>query len=584
MKTHISSPRTILHSFKIVVTSQLFLLLLIGIFFSFRMTTKGMINNDAVLETDDILLLSFTNELVHHFPPENPGFSNIPLLGYHFFSNFLIAKIHSITSLPIHRLYFQFFPFLLSFLWVTGAFIVGHIRGGIKSGWLSVFFVLFGGAFVYLFHLTGFTQISLNSGFGIEQPAGALYNMSFASSIVFVLFFLLLAFLYIKKQTALLIFLMAFTVGMTPLFKIYGGILLYIGLFCIGLFTLYKRKFSHSVVILLSFVITALTFFVFSGEGNYLIYKPLWAPHSILEFNLPWYGFHEKMYTYTKYSVLKELAIIEIHGLSIFLLGNLGTRFIGILLFIFFLLRKQLRFRIHDALIIFMGMWAVGLPLFFIQSGKVFEIIQFSWYYPILLSFIAASGFAVLFNKIHSKFIQGILLLILFFATIPSSYEIFANTFERSPFIAPNSNFLTSPKYLMMNKLAKFGNYDDTVLLFPPLTTQTSPEAMISWYRSNRPYFSFFADKREYFVSRDIDFYNLPIQERAENLTTLVAFAKRQENTMPEEIIEPIQKMLEKEEIVYIVSTDPLYNYVNSRLAQLLFTEKPYYVYKIVKN
>jgi hypothetical protein len=467
---------------------------------------------------------------------------------------------------------------------VTGTFIVGHVRGGNKSGWLSVFFVLFGGTFVYLFHLTGFTQISLNSGFGIEQPAGALYNMSFASSIVFILFFLLLAFLYVKKQTALLIILMAFTVGMTPLFKIYGGILLYTGLFCIGLFTLYKKKFTHSFLLFISFVITASTFFVFSGGGNYLIYKPLWAPHSLLEFNLPWYGFHEKMYTYTKYSVIKELAIIEIHGLSLFLLGNLGTRFIGIIFFIYFLLRKRMRFRIHDAMIIFMGMWAICLPLFFIQSGKVFEIIQFGWYYPILLSFIAASGFTMLFNKVHSKIIAGILVLILFFTTIPSSYEIIANTIERSPFIAPNSNFLTSPKYLMMNRLADMGSYDDTVLLFPPLTTQTSPEAMISWYRSNRPYFSFFANKREYFVSRDIDFYNLPIQERAQHLATLVTFAQKQENTIPNELIEPIQKLLENEEITYIVSTDLLDQYVNAGFAQLIFEESPYYVYQVVKN
>ncbi len=56
---------------------------------------------------------------------------------------------------------------------------------------------------------------------------------------------------------------------------------------------------------------------------------PLWAPHNVLRDNLPWYGYDEKIRTYSEQSVIKGIITTELFALYVFLFGNLGTRLIG---------------------------------------------------------------------------------------------------------------------------------------------------------------------------------------------------------------------------------------------------------------
>jgi hypothetical protein len=545
-------------------------------------TSRGIWKPQAALESDDVIHLAYISELIHHFPPENPGFSGIPLKGYHFFSDFVIATIHQITTIPIHLLYFQFFPFLVGVMWALGAFILGHLRAGIRAGWITVFLVLFGGSAVFLFHLSGFTDISLNSGFGIDQPVTALMNLPYATSFIFIFLFLISAYHYFKTNYPGFLLILSLTAGLLPLFKIYGGILVYVGIIWIGLYTLCLKRWKQTLLLCTSLLLTAITFFIFAGSGNRLFFHPLWAPHTILESNLPWYGFHEKMYTYTQQSVIKGLVTIELHGLSLFLLGNLGTRSIGIGLYIYYLIRRKIRFELFDGMLFLMMLVSIILPLFFIQSGKVFEIIQFGWHYPIFGALFAAHGFEQFLKKKLPFIIRLLLITIVIVATLPSSLESMTRLISRSPFVQGTNRLLATPQFIFYEKLKQLGNYDDTVLELPPLDYPPDTEKLKQWFRATVPYLPYFANKRSYFTSQNIEFANLNLEDRASLIQQFLQL--EQSDLSQAQTANNLQNLtfrLSQEKIRSIISTEPLKLVTRSADIKEVLLEPPYRLYHL---
>lgn len=561
---------------------QLFPFLLIGFVFSLIITTRGIWQNNFVYERDDVIHLAYISEMVHRFPPDNPGFSNVPLIGYHFFHDFLIAKIHQVSTIPIHRLHFQFFPLLIGFLWALGTYVLGTVRGNSKSGWWILFFVLFGGSAAFLFHLFGYNQVSLNAGLGIDQPVTALLNGPYATSFVFILLFLTNLLDYVSTKKAAYLWLLSIATGLTPMFKIYGGLLLYAGLGMIGIHILFTKKWKHLLILMSSIILTACTFLLFSGQGNRLFYQPLWAPHAVLEFSLPWYGFHEKMYTYKQLSVMRGIITVELHGLILFLFGNLGTRLIGFILFMYFLLRRRIRLNYFDVVLFAMACVSIVIPLFFIQSGKVFEIIQFGWYYPLFVSIFAGMGFARLFSGIKNLKLTFLLIVLIGIMTLPTTYDSMKSLIFKSHVIAGENNVLITPKYTVMKKLSMIGTYDDTVLELPPLTMNHDELSIINWFRNTEPLMSYFANKRSFFTSQNIDFFNLNLSERAMLLIEILKAEKQYSSTIDSSnLIDDSITKIKHNSIHFIVSTDKLTAIPQHANVELIYSEDPYYVYQI---
>src|SRR3989344_4856580 len=69
------------------------IVLIFSIIFSLSMLTSGVYGDSIKYRGDDLWHLALINELKNNFPPDNPGFAGVPLRGYHFFYNFLLAKI-----------------------------------------------------------------------------------------------------------------------------------------------------------------------------------------------------------------------------------------------------------------------------------------------------------------------------------------------------------------------------------------------------------------------------------------------------------------------------------------------------------
>jgi hypothetical protein len=492
-----------------------FIFALIGlsaIFFSLPMLLVGKFGNTLAWRSDDIVHLAYINELIHHFPPENPGFAGIPLLGYHFFYDFLIASFQRVSILPVEMLYFHAFPLLVSFLWAFGVYeFVTAWQKKVSAGLWAVFFTLFGGSFAFILRFQGHKEASLASSFGIDQPATALLNPPFAISIVLIIVALTIIYEYQSTKKYNWLWLLGFVVGMVPMFKIYAGIILFAGFGILVISEILNRKYKVIIPFIGAILITIVTFGIFSGKGNSLIWAPLWAPHKVLSEKLPWYGFTEKQYTYYRLNVIKGIFQIEFDGLVIFILGNLGTRIIGLIIAKIVWLKSRKAPSLIAIIITVLGLVSISIPLFYLQSGKVFEIIQFAWYYPFFVSLFAAGGLGYLSQKNIPRVITVLLILLIVIFTIPSAYENYTGNII--PLLKSGSRVdLSGDKWQIYTFLKTNGNYEDTLLEVPD--SLPSVDGVNLWYRKSLPFYAAFGNKRTYLNSQNIDFTNLDIESR----------------------------------------------------------------------
>lgn len=235
--------------------------------------------------------------------------------------------------------------------------------------------------------------------FGIDQPASALLNPPYALSVAIIISALSFAHKYFQTKRIGWLVLYGLATGLAPMVKIYAGMLLIVGFLFITITDLFKKKFAVIWIGTLTVLLIALSYGVFAGKGGYLLWAPLWAPHKVLTDSMPWYRYDEKLYTFGKFGMWSRIAGVELYGVWLFVVGNLGTRALGLaVLVLASLLGKKLPSRLAGMTILLMGT-ALIIPLFFLQSIKVFEIIQMGWYYPFFAALLGTMGIFVVGAK-----------------------------------------------------------------------------------------------------------------------------------------------------------------------------------------
>ncbi len=504
---------------------SLSLVLFLSFIFSLPIILSGQIGNSILYQKDDLWHLALINELRENFPPGNPGFSEIPLKGYHFFYNFLLAKISNIFHISTLSIHFHFFPIFLAIIWGLGvyALIYKWSKSRLAALW-AVFLTMFGGSFAFILLLEGHTGLSLNSAFGIQQPAPSMENPPFSISIVIILVFLFAAFNYFVTKQKKWIVSLVLCVGMVSMFKVYAGIIL-IPIFCLlaGL-EIIRKRFVLPVGLSIAGILFIGTYWIFADHSSRLIFDPLWAPHSVLIDNMPWYGYVEKMYTYTKLSVIKGIVETELYSWYVFIFGNLGTRAIGLLLLLVVFLKKRKTPSFFALIILIMILVSILIPLFFIQSGKVFEIIQIAWYFLFFSSLLAAFGFSFIFEVRYSNLLKILLLIVIVILTIPSSIENYQSFLKR---FSHSSESIYNSDIEAMIFLKSKGSYNDTVLEIPPQYVNPTEEDVARWYKEvSTPKITAFSNKRSYLSNENISFPGADINKRIPFVVKLIAYNK----------------------------------------------------------
>ncbi|HSW87667.1 MAG TPA: hypothetical protein VLG12_00720 [Candidatus Saccharimonadales bacterium] len=480
----------------------LVVIIILAILFSYSMLFNGYYPDGIHLMlanySDAPLHLSFINELQVHFPPQNPGFAGTQLHDYHFFSDYVLAKIIQLFHIDKIFAYFQLFPILISLLWGTGTylFIKRWIDNRAAALW-AVILTQFGGSFVFLTYLFGYSGLNLNSGFGMLQPGSSVLNPPYATSIVLVIFGLFSLLRYLQTNKKGWIFPIILFFGLAAEFKVYAGIILFGGFVLLMILKAMKQQFHFLWIFLGMIIIFALTYLRVIGKGGFLIFFPYWAPISVARANLRFLSYDNQMATYEGFHMWHRIIWLQLKIFIIFLFGNIGSRIIGIILLYFYPLKKKFFFSEFTITVLCMLGISFFLPLFFIQSIKPFEITQMFNYFLFFVSLFAAIGLGAFFTRPFSLFIKIAVSLFVILLVLPTNYDVYYN------YLPTSYPSISTKAYKAMKYLEQQESYSSTVLVMPE--QQIFPPNY-AWIHSTNLFVPAFANKRAYLNDQNLTF------------------------------------------------------------------------------
>lgn len=551
---------------------------ILAFLFSLPMIFNGNFGNSIFYFGDDSAHLAYINELRFTFPPQHPGFAGVPMRGYHFFYDFLLANISKVSLLSPFSLYFHFMPLFVAFGWAFGTYsLLFSWTKKISLSLWGVFLVLFGSSFGFILYFLHYPHVSLSTNFGIDQPEGALYNAPYAFSIVIILSTLILMQNYLKERNRLVLFLIAIFVGISPMFKVYAGMILIGGFIIFVILELLRKNYFILWACTLTGAIILGTFGVFAGKGTGIFYLPLWPVYRMMDEIFPAYDYNEKIRTYSKYGVIRGLFSTYLFSFSILLIGNLGSRFLGIILLPLVFIKKK-KFPSSFAIIIMTMMTiSIIIPLFFAQTIKVFDMIQMFWYYPLFISLFASIGIYSFLSLKFPKVVKIFIAIIFIFITLPSVYD---HTFKQViPLIMTKREPLSGNYFQAMNYLKTHGSYQDTVLDLPLGPQYVEQKNLVTWFSSSSTHIVIFGNKRMYVGYQLIVFPNMPVQNRL----TFISLINKTEyaKNSSKQIVDKLIKEIKNRNIRYIYTKTPLKIFSNNSLVTIVFKNPSAIIYKV---
>lgn len=366
---------------------------------------------------DSIYHLSLVGNLTHTFPPTYASVSNIPLRGYHFFYDFLVAHFVRFYRLDIYNSLFRYFPLLISFFYGITGWIAAK-ESGLKNNAVSFFLLLlyFASGLSFIFNFLGFSG-SFNPG--VNPLLVNIIDPSVLLSLIVT--FSLFVFLFSKKRSLLICSLL---LGVLPLIKIYIAVLVYIAVFLLFLVKLIKQKDSFYLKLLLvGGVISSIVYIPTNLGAGGLIFSPFLYFRHFMETStifspLKW---PLKMQVYETYHNYPRIIILYLVSIFLFFITTLGVRILSVI--------KILDLRNYDwkdeKKLFWTGIVIFGIlfPVFFIQSTAVFNIIQFMWISYVIILIPTSEVLGDYFAKI-GRLGKIILVILLLFLIIPDDLTL----------------------------------------------------------------------------------------------------------------------------------------------------------------
>ena len=352
-----------------------------------------------------------------------PVFAGETIRNYHIGFDLFVAIIHKISFIPVSVLYFQVLPPIFTFL--IGFFCYKFVYAWRKSNiqaLISTFFVYFGGSWGWVITLIKEGRFGGESMFWAQQSISTLVNPPFALSLLIIFAGLWLLIEGVEKNNRKLLTLATFLFGVLVQVKVYAGLLILVGIFAAGFWRVIgKRKFDLMKVAIGSLVISILVFSpVSKNVGQTIVFKPFWFLETMMAVSdrVNWPKFYEAMINYRFGHIwIKAIAFYSIAFL-IFLLGNMGTRLIGV----FWFFRKEIsrKYNFVDIALLVMTVAGIIAPTFFVQTGTPWNTIQFI-YYSLMFSGVFAGVF--LGNLLEKSNIikRFVVLAIIIILTLPTT-------------------------------------------------------------------------------------------------------------------------------------------------------------------
>ena len=371
---------------------------------------------------DGIWHLGLIEAIKHGLPAKNPAFAGETLNNYHYFYDLLLAQTSNLTTLLPIDLYFRFFPILISLTLGGIVYMLAKrwFSSNLAANW-SVFFIYFGGSMGWILSYFRNRSLGGETAFWAQQSISTLINPPFAISLLLFLTGLYLFYKISEQKSQVLPFLipLIFLWGTLIEFKAYAGILVLAALAVVSTVEVFKRNFRFLV---LPFSIGILSAVVFlpnnTGSSSLLIFSPFWLIHSMIDSpdRVGWFRLQLARVAGEEGGNWFKFLGAEAVGLLIFIGGNLGTRLVGFLAIGSLYPRNKFNLFVLSFLI-----FAVIIPLLFIQKGASFNSIQFFYYSLALSDFLAAAGLYYITKKLT---VIGVgLAIFLVLLTVPTTWD-----------------------------------------------------------------------------------------------------------------------------------------------------------------
>jgi hypothetical protein len=442
--------------------SSLILIIIGSIIVSCTMIRSGIIYNFGMgfwgpNAHDGLWHISLINQIKQQIPPANPVFSKTILSNYHWGFDLFLALLSKVFLINPITLYFQIIPLVFStLLGILSYTLAQKIYKNKKISFYFVFLNYFAGSLGFLVTYFKSQTIGGESLFWSMQSISTLINPPYALSLIILIIGLIIWQNIYKKNVIIEHLILGIFLGLLTAIKVYSALLIGFSLTVFYLYSFYKeKKINKSSITLLAttaiFSYIILKIFGVSSQNSFLEYKPFWFTHSLIESV-------DKLYIPRLATLLQNLSEnpftykfpfyigLEISLVFVFIIGNFGTRLLG--------LSKIINNKLLDIEKLLLILIAIGiiLPLLFVQKGTAWNTIQFM-YYSLLFSNLF---FAKFLSSLKNKFL---IFIILIFTTI-TSYSTLKDYFGNPPPTAIPPPQLEALKYL--SKLS-----DDIILSYP---------------------------------------------------------------------------------------------------------------------
>ncbi len=305
-----------------------------------------------VNSVDGVMHLSYIQELVNTFPPQEPGAIGLPLVNYHYWSDLVQAELIRVWHLPTIHVFFQYAPILIS-TWTTILFLrlVSYLGGSKKAQLVALFLLTFGGDASYIITQVlhghwGPNVSSLDSGvtfyFNIPQVyarfvfMGALFllaqwwkNRSFKTGLLLVT---LIASLFgFKIYYALYaVFGFCFVIGIETLIELFNNLKKKsVGL---ALTTTLKKSQNSILLVGILAVISLFIYLPVNKAAGGLTYSYFEWPRLLLSaVNIDYIDWFLRMQVYEAYGNTRNIIIFNLWAIFLTFVAVYGTRMFGLL-------------------------------------------------------------------------------------------------------------------------------------------------------------------------------------------------------------------------------------------------------------
>ncbi len=378
---------------------------------------------------DGFWQISVIEEIKKEFPPKMPIFSGENLFNYHYLVDVLMGEFSRIfpffSSLDLH---FRLFPIFFSFLMGVSIYSFVQRWQGKKTALWALFFTYFTGSFGYIF-----TFIKEGKIFGGETTFWAaqlntvIANPPHAIAISLLSAFLLSFLIFLKDRRKAWFAISFLCVFMIAGFKVSAGVVVLSGLVAGAVINIIVNRNLTVLYLLILIGISNYTVvkLMTRGAENILIFEPWWFIRTMIVVKLDWVDLELRRQHYiskgTWHASLRVIQL-ELLAFSIFLIGNLGTRFIGFIdLFKKIFVKKQsILTNLFEISLFVMMLTSFIVPMLFLQKGMTYNSIQFMQYFLLFFGFYAAITTTKLVDLIKNKLLKFLFITLLIIFSVPT--------------------------------------------------------------------------------------------------------------------------------------------------------------------